>query len=527
MYKKIIGSLILFVLFICIFTKKVEAEESTVACCKGNDSSFFVYVREKSTVIDARAIFENGDCDDIQKAKVSTMSIPIKTLILFDDSDSMGKFGTEELKIFLKGIVLNHNDKEAFKILTFSDYVNGMDYSSDYDNLIEYVDGIEFVQHDFDYEEIMYEVIKNEEEKSEPNLTRIIVITDCGKKNNSDIYGKLMEEIFNSEFVIHTVGIMGEQEESFDDLFSYARCAGGTHYLAYDKDMLEEAINYEKSDYEMICIKVNPQNELKDGSLQHMELVLENESEQEKFELEVQMPYMDNYQQGLDMVDDESKKMENDNTADNKPLQVIGNDEENSKPLPVIGNSSNSGESPKRSINLGFVLIIFVVILCLVSGIILIVLLKKKRTQKKKSKKEVVEFVKNQEKKTNNTDSSSSIKNKKSGETIVFDFEMKQEEREYLILTDITDENKKFKAALKDSVIIGRTDGHINIEYDFAVSKRHCKITKSGDMYYIEDLNSSNGTKYDNMRISGEVPFTPGKVLYLGRGAYRVTIESM
>ena len=73
----------------------------------------------------------------------------------------------------------------------------------------------------------------------------------------------------------------------------------------------------------------------------------------------------------------------------------------------------------------------------------------------------------------------------------------------------------KISIKFKDSVIktietdsekitIGRHEKN-NIQIDnLAVSSLHARIVKDGDSYYIEDLDSTNGTFLNNMQISRE-----------------------
>jgi hypothetical protein len=66
---------------------------------------------------------------------------------------------------------------------------------------------------------------------------------------------------------------------------------------------------------------------------------------------------------------------------------------------------------------------------------------------------------------------------------------------------------------LKEEVIfVGRApDNHIQIK-ERHVSRRHLKIVRKGEKYFIEDLQSTNGTYIRDKQIS------PGKVFEVGEG---------
>jgi pSer/pThr/pTyr-binding forkhead associated (FHA) protein len=51
---------------------------------------------------------------------------------------------------------------------------------------------------------------------------------------------------------------------------------------------------------------------------------------------------------------------------------------------------------------------------------------------------------------------------------------------------------------------------------DPAISRRHAQISRHGDAYVIEDLNSTNGTFINAKRVVGTVPLTSGDLIELG-----------
>lgn len=70
---------------------------------------------------------------------------------------------------------------------------------------------------------------------------------------------------------------------------------------------------------------------------------------------------------------------------------------------------------------------------------------------------------------------------------------------------------------LKDDVItIGRGSKNHIVIHDNEVSREHCRLIRRADDYDIEDLNSSNGTFLNGVRISGIWPMTPNSLIELG-----------
>lgn len=69
----------------------------------------------------------------------------------------------------------------------------------------------------------------------------------------------------------------------------------------------------------------------------------------------------------------------------------------------------------------------------------------------------------------------------------------------------------------EESVVIGReAQGAKFVIPDAAVSRRHARISRWGELYAIEDLNSTNGTYVNAVRVVGTVPLVPGDLIELG-----------
>jgi pSer/pThr/pTyr-binding forkhead associated (FHA) protein len=75
-------------------------------------------------------------------------------------------------------------------------------------------------------------------------------------------------------------------------------------------------------------------------------------------------------------------------------------------------------------------------------------------------------------------------------------------------------------------VTIGRgEDMDIRIEHDRTASRRHARISREGDSYYLEDLGSTNGTFLNGRRITRKTLLTPGAPFRVGRSWFCVVVE--
>lgn len=83
----------------------------------------------------------------------------------------------------------------------------------------------------------------------------------------------------------------------------------------------------------------------------------------------------------------------------------------------------------------------------------------------------------------------------------------------------------------RDGLTIGRKIGNQIALKDGLVSSRHCQIVRRKGSWYVEDLNSTNGTFLNDKRVT-RAPFRPGDVLKLGRyrlraGEKRLCLENL
>ena len=110
--------------------------------------------------------------------------------------------------------------------------------------------------------------------------------------------------------------------------------------------------------------------------------------------------------------------------------------------------------------------------------------------------------------------------------TMQLGFSMVQREKK-VTLTNISNTNISYSAPIHGKVLIGKNinDCSLVIQDDASVSRRHCAIEEVNDSYYIEDLNSTNGTFVNNRRINGKTQINNGDTVKIGRGTFRFTVE--
>jgi adenylate cyclase len=75
---------------------------------------------------------------------------------------------------------------------------------------------------------------------------------------------------------------------------------------------------------------------------------------------------------------------------------------------------------------------------------------------------------------------------------------------------------------MKKLLIVGRRE-NCDIVLAFAnVSGQHCKLMLDGGYWYIEDLNSRNGCKVNNVKIQQKKRIDPGDAVTIAKHAYKL-----
>ncbi len=79
-----------------------------------------------------------------------------------------------------------------------------------------------------------------------------------------------------------------------------------------------------------------------------------------------------------------------------------------------------------------------------------------------------------------------------------------------------------------DSVILGREETCTVIIQDAEASRQHCKLTwnKAAGAYFAQDLNSTNGTFVDGVKISAPTPLKSGSSIGIGQTTLVLEFET-
>lgn len=577
MDRKLAGAVCVFAFFcafICFRGLTAYAAENNleaapaVVSARTTDDAVYVYVRGVGSIASGTTVqIGNTLCEDIQVANVVSMGMPIKTTILFDNSKSLSKSWGNSAKELVAGLIDSHAENEEFQIVTFADSLNVVaDYTADYEALKTAAEGIEFLDQASYLTDILYDFLSREKDGGEANYTRLIIITD-GADDNEIKYTQteLSELMKNSGVVIHTVGVKNSQNaERLENLFSYARLTGGVYALAEKKTEAEGIKDMLAEDYSLICLKLVPRADIMDGGRREAKFTLNTPEGTVVLTATLQMPFAD-----VSNMQPESAEQSQESVPE----------PEEKEELPSIDiKQPTNGEEQETGKN-GKIPVMLIVIGAVAAALLIIILLAVLFVLKEKKKKAVDVVIANNMRQedgrqaggmrdakkdngegksaaaqgfaagaawhgtgsTPETDSGSA--GPRGGNTVRLGSQKNQNatgsirhlqsgspqnavRQWYITLSDIDSPQRSFRVPIDTKVVIGREEGDIVLGYDGAVSHTHCEIIKRGNLYYVNDLKSSNGTFYGGMRVHRETPVMNGGILEVGTCKYKITIEN-
>lgn len=530
-----------------------EAEPSAaVVSTRTTDEAVYVYIKGVGGISSGTTVqIGNALCENVQAANVVSMGMPIRTTILFDNSQSLSKIWASQAKELVAGLIDNHVENEEFKIATFAESLNVLsDFTSDYESLKSTVEGIEFLDQPSYLTDILYDFLIREKDSGEANYTRLIIITD-GADDNEIKYtqAELSDLMKGSGVVIHTAGVKNSRNnERLETLFSYARLTGGT-YSTVEKNTNAESIRSKiNEDYSLLCLRLVPGSDIMDGGRREAKLTLDTPEGMVVLTASLQMPFAD------------MSSMPPDSTEQS---QESAPEPESSEELPSIEIRQQTGEEQETEKNSGHPVIAAAIG---AAALLIIILLTVAFVLKSKKKKQVDVAISNNvqqeggnqkgggrfagmqaggmqnpgnravsmppgasaQRGGNTVRLGAQADSGSGGHTMLLQGGSIQNRvrQSYITLSDIKNPQRNFRVPIDTRIVIGRESGDIVLGFDAAVSHTHCEILKKGNLFYVNDLKSSNGTFYGNMRVHQETPIMNGGILEIGAGKYKITIEN-
>jgi len=489
------------------------ADEKVVSAITGEDAVYF-YIQGISEIQPGSSIqIGNAVCteEEVSIAKLSEMTPPMRTIILLDNSKSIPVSAYETIKEILLNITEGALEREEIKIGVISDQINYLcDYTSDKEALQQIIVNVEYNDQDTYLSDVLYEQILALNQENTGIFTRIIVVAD-GADDKAIGYTneEVRQLIGHNPYPVYTLGIPNKNNENqLETLFSFSRAAGADGFLMDGSTENTEIVNALVKDRSNICIRVMPDAALLDGSEKSVLLKLQTAEGESSLTTSVRMPFGNG--SAIHQEEPAIEESEEDNEQEEETEEV--------SVLPVI----NVEEEPEES-SMGLIIgIIIGTVLFLLLVIIITLIIVKRKKRVVVSETAVADswnMAKRDETELVEADETTEIMGVYEND----DHAVGLWKKKYVYIKCMEDESIMFKLPAKEVIRIGRQDCDINLE-DKKVSRKHCEIILRGNMLYIKDLDSANGTIYQELKVYDETPVVSGGIVQIGLYHYSVEL---
>lgn len=497
--------IVAFPLYVCASNAKIL---STVV----SDGNIYVYIRGISSFQpDCTVQIGNQVCqkEQLSSASMSGSDLFMRTLVLIDNSKSIPEGNHADIQEILEGMITAAPENEQFKIGTFSDQLTYLcDYTNEKETLLAVAKGLIYNDQETYLSDILYSEISALKEENTNAYTRLVVFADGADDNaigfpNDEVRSYIGE----NAYPVYTVGIPTSHNESkLEVMFSFSRAANAEYYLLDGSIRNKEIADGLSMDQNGLCLRISPDESLKDGSAKKLLLKLGGAEGGVELTTNVNMPFGNGITETIGTED-----------TDEKPEEEI-------RELPILtpGNGVLEEDgTEKKEVFLPLLLFICLVVVAVMTVAVLIIVAKRKKKLATTGQNTTA---------TSDSEKVTVVSDKTtigSGDTVIGGDDARglwsDPADSYLILRDLDRTDIMWKIPIVEKVRIGRQDTQdIVIENDRKVSREHCEILLRGSLLYLLDCNSSNGTFYEGVRIYGETPIVNGGTIGIGSHRYQV-----
>lgn len=516
------------VLFLsCLSPMSVHAAGARVMSTVVSEDSMYTYIKGVSDIqSDSSVQIGNTVCDsaDISAAKIADLETPIRTLFLIDNSQSIPDGSHETIQNILQDLIESAMAGEQFRIGTVSDDVQYLcEFTDDIEILNSVIGSLSYQDQDTYLSDVLYNVISELRAENTYVYTRIVVISD-GADDKAIGYtnDEVRSLIENNPYPVYTIGIPASGNDSeLETMFSFSRASSADYILLDGETSVEDVVSILLEDQNNYCIRVNLDQTLQDGSSKSVLLKVSTSEGMVELTTRVDMPF------GTGITTEETEEEES--------------EEEQGEDLPVLEITPVSEEEQKSGSSVPLWLLTAVGVLMVLAAIFAcFLLLRKKKTEEllKQQEEEKKRLEQEAEERIRKEKEREIQKVEEPEESAIKDTVYDREEIEdkytyglwdrrkgnyYLLLTNLDNPDIRFKKPIKEEISIGRENTDIVITGDDRVSRNHCKVILRGHLLYLKDMDSKNGTFYQDTRIYEETPIVSGGKIKIGR--YRYSIE--
>lgn len=485
------------------------------------DDEIYIYIKGISGLSSDSVIqIGNAVCpsEQIASSMFEQMNLFMRTLILVDNSKSIPEKNHADIQELLKGIISNSKENEQIKIGTFSREAAYLcDYTNDHAILENVVNNITYNDQDTYLSDVLYNIISELIAENTFVCTRIIILSD-GADDNAIGYSndEVRRYIESNPYPVYTIGIPKKNNApQLETMFSFSRAAKADYFLMDGSITNDEVVNALLTDQTGVCLKITPNENLKDGSNKSILLKLNTAEGDFELKTSADMPFGEGIAS--------QPTIEPEPTTESEPessLPIIGS----ALPTELDENNNHSENNDSQSYLWIFILLA-VIIAVLLAVIIILALTKRKKTEPTPT----LESEPQPEPAPNpaNSDDIDTKYRRAPAPNPEPVKELWSDSQKYLSLRNLDIPNTFYKVPIKDAVCIGRRSTQDIVIDDVEASREHCRIILRGNLMYLESCNHGNGTYYENVLIheGDEVPIVNGGKIKIGQYQYCVELQ--
>ncbi len=510
----------IFVIMLASLT--VYAEDAKILETNVYGGEIYIYIKGVTELpSDTSVQIGNTVCpaEQIAASAFEQLNPFMRTLILVDNSKSIPEKKHADIQAIIKGIIAGAKENEQIKIATFSKEAMFLcDYTNDHSILENIVDNISYNDQDTYLSDVLYNAILGLKSEDTYAYRRIIVLSD-GADDNFIGYtnDEVRRYIESSQCPVYTIGIPQKNNSTqLETMFSFSRAAKADYFLLDENTANEDIVNAIMTDQTGICLKLNPDESLKDGSVKSILLKLGTSEGAVELKTSVEMPFGN-----ASLVQAEPETVA-------EPESEIQTEPESSlpslSPTALDEETDNDDENEQKSETPQTYIVVLIVILAVIAvlAIVAVVLIVLKQKKGRKAPAAAPAPEKPPEEPPADTVMTRLPDTGQNGTP-----EKELWGKKQLILRNLDNPGIFFKVPINDAVSIGRSSTqNIVISDDEELSREHCKIFLRGELMYLKRCESSNGTYYENVAlpIDGEVPIISGGKIRIGKHRYCVEL---
>lgn len=506
------------------------ANPGDVICSEVNEENIVLYVQNPGEIENIECQIGTVSCGDISYGAISEQEVPVSTLLLMDNSLSVSKEYRPMIGEIMNNIVANRMAGEQFTVATFSDKVTYLlEDSSDYAQLKQTIDGIEYADQETYLTDVLYEILNDWKQNPEPGYKRIVVVSD-GVDNKAIGYTKeeLNELIKEQPYPIYSMGCTyknGSNNEELENMFALSRATNASYWLLDDVSDAMTVVSGVAEGNDVVRVEVKVPAEVCDGTDKGVKLTMQAGSETKETSTVVEMPFA---------------VVETVTAVETKPEPVV--EEPEAAEETEVEETEETAEEEKSGVFGGILknpklLVLGGIAVVALGGaaaavIVLINILKKKKEDEKFEVAPEGAFSRAAEPAPANpvipdrTEYAGNMMSDGDNTAMVWPGAAKTR---MLIITDVKYPARRFETPINGTVVIGRSreDGcQVVIDYDKSVSRRHCQICLDGNQLKVKDLGSRNKTFLgEDRELIGEVEISSGSILKLGNVKVKVELR--